>query len=242
MKRLALTKDGKMTYCQSSDENVGKGRCNHVDHQKDGESSDSFIARIEESKVEEKGYAAATKETPYNDNAFIEGKVFALATKVPYGFANQAAFKKYIEDSGGKFQSRVDENVDYVITSKETSSPKQTYAEENNLPTMDISDFYKKSFNNNIDKLMRDANMYVMKSKKAAAKALGVTLGKVPGSRSFVEDIKVYTDENGKYLFTKLINYGPWGGEWEQDREALGRVLDESAISEEVVESRRTYW
>lgn len=33
-KRLALTKDGKITYCTASEENIVKGRCNHIAHQK----------------------------------------------------------------------------------------------------------------------------------------------------------------------------------------------------------------
>ena len=32
-KRLALTVDGKMTYCTASDDNVGRGRCNHILHE-----------------------------------------------------------------------------------------------------------------------------------------------------------------------------------------------------------------
>lgn len=47
MKRiLALTKDGRMTYCSASEENRGKGRCNHVAHQNIGESTQDFINRI----------------------------------------------------------------------------------------------------------------------------------------------------------------------------------------------------
>lgn len=33
-KVLALTKDGKLTYCTASEENRGKGHCNHLNHQK----------------------------------------------------------------------------------------------------------------------------------------------------------------------------------------------------------------
>lgn len=45
-KRLALTKDGRLTYCTASEENIGKGRCNHISHQKPGESQDDFLNRI----------------------------------------------------------------------------------------------------------------------------------------------------------------------------------------------------
>lgn len=46
-KRLAMTTDGKLTYCSATDENVGKGRCNHIGHQKDKESQEDFVNRIE---------------------------------------------------------------------------------------------------------------------------------------------------------------------------------------------------
>lgn len=42
-KRLALTVDGNITYCTATDENIGKGRCNHVAHQKDGPANARFL-------------------------------------------------------------------------------------------------------------------------------------------------------------------------------------------------------
>ncbi len=45
-KRLALTKDGRMTYCTCNMDERGKGRCNHIAHQKDEESIDDFINRV----------------------------------------------------------------------------------------------------------------------------------------------------------------------------------------------------
>jgi hypothetical protein len=45
-KRLALTKDGQLTYCSSDDEHIGKGSCKHVAHQKLGESQQQFMNRI----------------------------------------------------------------------------------------------------------------------------------------------------------------------------------------------------
>ena len=46
-KRLALTVDGNITYCTATDENIGKGRCNHIGHQNDKESQEDFVNRIE---------------------------------------------------------------------------------------------------------------------------------------------------------------------------------------------------
>jgi hypothetical protein len=45
-KRLALTVDGHLTYCTASEERIGKGRCNHVTHQRDNESQQQFVERI----------------------------------------------------------------------------------------------------------------------------------------------------------------------------------------------------
>ena len=47
-KRLAFTKDGKLTYCTASEENIGKGRCNHVAHQQIGETTKDFIIHVNE--------------------------------------------------------------------------------------------------------------------------------------------------------------------------------------------------
>ena len=44
-KRLAMTTDGKLTYCTADDEHIGKGRCNHIAHQKTGESQEDFLER-----------------------------------------------------------------------------------------------------------------------------------------------------------------------------------------------------
>lgn len=42
---LALTEDGRLTYCTCSPEKRGTGRCNHKFHQKDGESAQDFAKR-----------------------------------------------------------------------------------------------------------------------------------------------------------------------------------------------------
>ena len=44
---LALTKDGKITYCTAPEELRGKGRCNHIAHQSPGQSSADFLQSIE---------------------------------------------------------------------------------------------------------------------------------------------------------------------------------------------------
>lgn len=46
-KRLAINTNGELTYCKASDENIGKGRCNHLDHKMKNESVNSFLKRAE---------------------------------------------------------------------------------------------------------------------------------------------------------------------------------------------------
>ncbi|NLZ80352.1 MAG: hypothetical protein GX913_00885, partial [Clostridiales bacterium] len=43
MKVLALTEDGRMTYCTAPEDQRGKGRCNHIMHQKEGQSVVEFV-------------------------------------------------------------------------------------------------------------------------------------------------------------------------------------------------------
>lgn len=42
-----MTTDGKLTYCSATEENVGKGRCNHIGHARNGESPEYFSKRMQ---------------------------------------------------------------------------------------------------------------------------------------------------------------------------------------------------
>ena len=53
-KVLAINVNGDMTYCSCPPEERGKGRCNHIDHQRENESVDAFVKRINENKKKEK--------------------------------------------------------------------------------------------------------------------------------------------------------------------------------------------
>lgn len=45
-KVLALNTDGQLTYCTAPEELRGKGRCNHIFHQNNGESKEDFLKRV----------------------------------------------------------------------------------------------------------------------------------------------------------------------------------------------------
>ena len=64
-KRLALTKDGKMTWCTADEEHIGKGRCNHIAHQKNNETNQEFVARAEKLTKKENFYGPFVPDEGY---------------------------------------------------------------------------------------------------------------------------------------------------------------------------------
>lgn len=68
-RRLALDINGNITYCSAKEENIGKGRCTHIDHQKPNESTEEFIKRMEEKSKKDIPAETKTKEPtdPYAD-------------------------------------------------------------------------------------------------------------------------------------------------------------------------------
>lgn len=71
-KRLAMTTDGKLTFCSATEENIGKGRCNHVSHAKDGENQVDFLKRNEEIiKITEKDGKYKISDERLEDIAFL---------------------------------------------------------------------------------------------------------------------------------------------------------------------------
>lgn len=63
MRRLALTVDGKLTYCTATPENVGKGKCNHVSHQNLVESAEDFLTRIKSNEIKSNDYVIIHNNT-----------------------------------------------------------------------------------------------------------------------------------------------------------------------------------
>ena len=63
---LALTVDGKITFCSAPEEKRGMGRCNHIAHQKPNQSPEDFIASIENNIVVENSEIPDQKEAILN--------------------------------------------------------------------------------------------------------------------------------------------------------------------------------
>lgn len=69
-KRLALTKEGTLSWCNSDDEHIGTGRCNHIAHQETNESVEEFTKRaenIQNSLASDNNQSLSSNEDPYAD-------------------------------------------------------------------------------------------------------------------------------------------------------------------------------
>ena len=92
-KRLALTVDGNITYCVASEENIGKGRCNHVLHQLENENIDRFLRRasLYSENLESKNYIRSLKELKGIDglelipSAEVQDGIITLTSKKKFG-------------------------------------------------------------------------------------------------------------------------------------------------------------
>lgn len=59
---LALTVDGEPTMCYASEENRGKGRCNHVGHARPGETVQDFFNRVASDEKKDKSESKRRKQ------------------------------------------------------------------------------------------------------------------------------------------------------------------------------------
>ena len=82
-RRLALTRDGQMSFCSSNSENIGKKRCNHIAHQGIHETTNEFMDRtsnyfnIEKytnKKVLNKAKSNKIINASHNAKAYLETK------------------------------------------------------------------------------------------------------------------------------------------------------------------------
>lgn len=115
-KRLAVTEDGQLSFCTSSEENVGKGRCNHVDHQKDGESNEEFSERVEAVLINNHNKEMSEKFGP--NALFVEefnvsiGSLTDRDWAVVKTFDNEEAFEAYEHAIDDTYDSKDRERYD----------------------------------------------------------------------------------------------------------------------------------
>ena len=108
MKVLAINTNGDITYCTCPPDERGKGRCNHVDHQRDGETNQEFIERININREKLESEAV--------DNEFI-GKNGATITTKPLRFTEEQL--NNMEKIENKFQLDIPLSSDAYIEAPE---------------------------------------------------------------------------------------------------------------------------
>ena len=108
-KVLALNTDGQLTYCTAPEELRGKGRCNHIFHQNNGESKEDFMQMLSEPKE-------------YGTNQMLDKMIdnyeFETAIKFNYG-------KQYMLDKIERLEKEAEE--EYL---KEKADRAARYAED----------------------------------------------------------------------------------------------------------------
>lgn len=97
---LALTKDGKITYCTAPEEMRGKGRCNHIAHQTSEQSVEDFISSIENS--------VKTENNEIPDNRKIARDLISK-----YGRIENPNWKEMIESIQNPFVIGKDDDGSY---------------------------------------------------------------------------------------------------------------------------------
>lgn len=145
MKVLALNNQGLLTYCSVPEDERGKGRCNHLYHANDGESTQEFIERLnktenklEQSKVVEisgelKGFARTIKDPRTKSKLFK--RTLNGYKMTPYG--------EYIVYSQAKliFAAKIvelDKGNEYHVESTAEEYDKKLYYEERGKYKQDL--------------------------------------------------------------------------------------------------------
>lgn len=79
--RLAMTVDGNITECKSPPDKIGYGRCNHIVHQDDTETQESFIRRVEKDPKVQKTIDRIKKKEESRTIYGSFGKEFEMTTE-----------------------------------------------------------------------------------------------------------------------------------------------------------------
>ena len=120
MKVLALNMDGTMSFCVASEEDRGRGRCNHIAHKMENETTDEFVERISQSNLSD---ANIERDVP-------DQKEFVMKA-INYNKVNfnenpnwEEAFKKRMKNyfqigTGDNYEKAELEKLDQVIEENE---------------------------------------------------------------------------------------------------------------------------
>lgn len=106
-RRLALTKDGKITWCTAPEDKIGFGRCDHVFYQKINEDNNQFIKRCENNQK----YIEEHSKITDNDSIEIFKDDLGFFSYLTYEDINAGDYSRKI---GGSQPKTVSKDAKYI--------------------------------------------------------------------------------------------------------------------------------
>jgi hypothetical protein len=111
MRRLALNKNGELTWCIASPDNFGKGRCNHVDHQMDGESRTEFVNRIAAKKNPLEADRIESSHVNLRSYGWLKLNYPAQVERAEFNFRN---YYNHVKNMEWKISLMVQDEIGYL--------------------------------------------------------------------------------------------------------------------------------
>lgn len=182
-KALAINDKGDITFCSVPSEDRGKGRCNHIAHQEEGESVEDFISKIN-SKIKVEGVEEVKEIDTSKMKPISQGEIDSYAKRID-------------EIAGVKV---TDENLHEVLLSLPPEKVRQIQqigfeaAPEFSLPISN-EDYLDETLNTHI--YFSEMPGYGIAGKANAIKQMFDVVGEVPS-----EDGVVDIQSNYKYGLT----------------------------------------
>ena len=115
-KRLALNENGDMTWCTCEPGQEGKGRCNHVAHQKPDESPAQFAERV--SEIQER-LSVQEDGVPSSGHPDIDGKTEAAVDQLMHAVYGEREPQPMGENSFIPYEGTTVETKPYRMTEDE---------------------------------------------------------------------------------------------------------------------------
>lgn len=81
-KVLAMTADGRLTYCEAPPDKRGIGRCNHVCHQENGESEEEFAVRAAQINFEKEQSNPTPEEPEIVENKITDEEILGARERL----------------------------------------------------------------------------------------------------------------------------------------------------------------
>ena len=191
-KVLALTTDGRITYCTASEEDRGKGRCNHIVHQDKNESIEQFTERYNK-MIEESSNVTKENETA---EEIKDKEILELYAKI-----NELAGEELTEENFNEVISKLPPEVNRKIQEIAFDA-----SEDFSLPVVNDTYYQDKVLENDIR--FTTLPNYGIAGKNSSIKQMYDKIGEVPIQGGKIKEIsgnyeKGLTDDE---YFNKLFS------------------------------------